>query len=215
MSLVRLLSAGRSLVGLQTPTSRYRMRSKNPLPKFGSDKNPFAAPAPTPATPINDPAPPLPQPARVLTPAEIAAARLKETKVLPASITTAPTVSPSPLTPALKPVEAGPGVVALAFAAVRGWVKRCGQKLKSLPRPWRKSPKPAARTSPPIPRHDQTPVQGELSLDRVRVVRNDLSEADVEIVPAKSPTKMKSEPANPAPVARARGLIETAGTQPG
>jgi hypothetical protein len=32
-------------------------------------------------------------------------------------------------------------------------------------------------------------VQGELSLDRVKVVRNDLSDSDLEIVPAKQPSR--------------------------
>ncbi|HEY2082442.1 MAG TPA: hypothetical protein VGI88_06620, partial [Verrucomicrobiae bacterium] len=38
-----------------------------------------------------------------------------------------------------------------------------------------------------------TPVQGELSLDNIKVMRNDLSETDVEIVP------MKARRPNPTP----------------
>src|SRR5262249_2485535 len=49
-----------------------------------------------------------------------------------------------------------------------------------------------------IPRFSKTPVQGELSLDRVKVVRNDLSEADVEIITAKPAPKPKSDSAAPA-----------------
>src|SRR5262249_235881 len=69
MSLVRLLTAGKSLIGIQEETSRYRMRAKNLLPKFGSDKNPFAAPAPAATSspnlfpapePVVDPAPSAP-----------------------------------------------------------------------------------------------------------------------------------------------------------
>jgi hypothetical protein len=41
---------------------------------------------------------------------------------------------------------------------------------------------------PAIPRFPKPPMQGELSLDRIKVLRNDLSDADLEIVPAKSPT---------------------------
>lgn len=33
----------------------------------------------------------------------------------------------------------------------------------------------------------ERPVQAELSLDRIRVVRNDLSDSDLEIVPARVP----------------------------
>jgi len=40
---------------------------------------------------------------------------------------------------------------------------------------------------PAIPRFAKPPVQGELSLDRIRVVRNDLSDADLEVVPARVP----------------------------
>ena len=41
----------------------------------------------------------------------------------------------------------------------------------------------------------QAPLQVELSLDRVKVVHNDLSDADVEIVPIKSRTSPEAEPA--------------------
>jgi hypothetical protein len=38
---------------------------------------------------------------------------------------------------------------------------------------------------PSIPRFPKLPVQEELSLDRIKVMRNDLSDADLEVVPAK------------------------------
>ena len=41
----------------------------------------------------------------------------------------------------------------------------------------------------------QAPMQAELSLDRVKVVHNDLSDVDVEIVPIKSRTAPEAEPA--------------------
>jgi hypothetical protein len=43
-------------------------------------------------------------------------------------------------------------------------------------------------TNPAIPGFTKPPVQGELSLDRIKVVRNDLSDADLEVIPAKPPT---------------------------
>jgi len=49
---------------------------------------------------------------------------------------------------------------------------------------WR-SPAPAAPSAP-------CPVQSELSLDSVKVVHNDLSDADVEVVPIKSRTADKT-----------------------
>src|SRR5215510_10841154 len=42
MSLMRLLSAGKSLVGVRDNGSRYRMGNPGMLPRFGSQKNPFA-----------------------------------------------------------------------------------------------------------------------------------------------------------------------------
>src|SRR6266568_103429 len=41
MSLARLLSAGKSLVGGMDNTIRYRMGNPGMLPKFGSGRNPF------------------------------------------------------------------------------------------------------------------------------------------------------------------------------
>jgi len=51
---------------------------------------------------------------------------------------------------------------------------------------------------PAIPRFTKPAVQGELSLDRIKVVRNDLSDADLEVVPAKVP----SAAASPGPASR-------------
>ena len=69
---------------------------------------------------------------------------------------------------------------------------------------------------PAIPRFTKPPVQGELSLDRIKVVRNDLSDADLEVVPAKVPTApASSEPAlrtgKEAGVAESRWRGATAG----
>jgi hypothetical protein len=73
------------------------------------------------------------------------------------------------------------GVVAAgAKAAARAL--QLNSKLKPL-FGWAR-PKGGARA---LPRTDAL-VQGELSLDRVKVVRNDLSDSDLEIVPAKKPS---------------------------
>ncbi len=45
----------------------------------------------------------------------------------------------------------------------------------------------------PAPQKAQCPLQAELSLDRVKVVHNDLTDADVEIVPIKSRTMPEPE----------------------
>jgi hypothetical protein len=65
-----------------------------------------------------------------------------------------------------------------AAALLSGWRAKIGGL---LPRPRSKAVKPA------IPRFTKPPVQGELSLDKIKVVRNDLSDADLEVVPAKAP----------------------------
>src|SRR5260370_17800742 len=41
MRMVRLLAAGKSLVGAKDPGIRYRMTDPRALPKFGSARNPF------------------------------------------------------------------------------------------------------------------------------------------------------------------------------
>src|SRR5207249_4653040 len=45
MSLMRLLTTGKTLVDLKNSTGRYHMPGKYLLPKFGAAKNPFATPA--------------------------------------------------------------------------------------------------------------------------------------------------------------------------
>ena len=73
MSLVKLLTAGKSLVGGQDVTSRYKMNKQMRLPKFVSPRNPFA----TEGKPEVAPAPLL-KPAQIMPAAE-------ETKTNPAS----------------------------------------------------------------------------------------------------------------------------------
>jgi len=60
---------------------------------------------------------------------------------------------------------------------------------------------------PAIPRFAKPAVQGELSLDRIKVMRNDLSDADLEVVAARPPVV----PAATAPTPRA--AEEDAGTK--
>jgi hypothetical protein len=175
MSLLRLLTSGRSLVGLKDSVSRYRMREKNPLPKFGSSRNPFLA-----QSGAGDPAPASAavgaQPAGVqMTPAELAAARLKETARLPVM-----TAKPEPEeTPATVPAGG-------LFRRMSGWVRRLNPFLE-----------PAAHRAServmPAPGH-RPAFQAELSLENVQVVRNDLSDADVEIVSAEEAARRKAAP---------------------
>jgi hypothetical protein len=189
MSLGKLLTTGKSLVGLHNSVARYQLR-KGALPKFESSKNPFASrpheepsaasaerepqlpkltPAETAAVSGSAGVPPASAGSPKLTPTEIAAANLKNTQRLPAPI--------APAEVALQksqPVES-----AKPAPVVDNWLKKIN------PLVWLGSRKPAP-AKPAAPRFGKTPVQGELSLDNIKVMRNDLSEADVEIVPMKA-----------------------------
>ena len=80
--------------------------------------------------------------------------------------------------PELKPKPAKPVTAARKPATFRGWVTRIN------PLPLLRRLKPGANKSPK-PRPGRPAVQGELSLEKVKVVRNDLNDADVELMPAR------------------------------
>jgi hypothetical protein len=163
MSLGKLLTTGKSLVGLTNSNSRYHLQT-GALPKFESAKNPFAKGS----TELPEREPQLPK----LTPPEVAAANLKKTQPLPAPAEPV-VVAPSRDSQPAEPVKVAP--------PVDGWLKKIN------PMVWFGNRKPA-EPKPAIPRFGKShaPVQGELSLDNIKVMRNDLSETDVEIVTAKS-----------------------------
>src|SRR5215831_14209221 len=167
MSLLRLLKAGRSLVNPRESASRYRMREGVQLPKFGSDKNPFSARGESQAVPAA-PGANLSESAqpRELSQKEIAAARLKETVRLPVS---------EPLPPETKVSPSVPSTQTRPWWNPWGW----GSADRSPARPARRRPVEPA-------------VQGELSLDQIRVVRNDLSDSDVEIVQPRPAKKTRA-----------------------
>jgi hypothetical protein len=87
--------------------------------------------------------------------------------------------------------------MARLFDRARGWLKdrRAGRKSKSA-----------------IPQFKPALVQAELRLDSVKVVRNDLSDSDLEIVAAKTPKGSATKP-SPGPAegasAPAAGQCET------
>ena len=172
MSLGKLLTTGKSLVGLHDSNARYELR-KGALPKFESAKNPFAAKA------AAEQEPQLPK----LSPEEVAASNLKKTQSLPVLGQPAAKPAADPVAQSA-PVEPAP---AKPSPAVDSWLKKLN------PLVWfanRKSAEPKSA----IPRFnkDKAPVQGELSLDNIKVMRNDLSDADVEIVTAQVPVKARA-----------------------
>jgi hypothetical protein len=177
MSLVRLLKTGKSLTDLRDSTSRYQMRQKLRLPKFGSQKNPFGPAEPGAAsTPIEGIADTVPW---VMSPAEKAAARMKHTMRLPTLPATARAKKASPAVSAPLPRD-----------GIGSWLGRWLTKL--VPSAWRPDGRTIARR--PASGRTRTPVQGELSLNRIRVMRNDLNDADVEVVAAKAAAKPRSRP---------------------
>ena len=168
MSLGKLLTTGKSLVGLSNENSRYHLQ-KGALPKFESARNPFAKAN----AELPEREPQLPK----LTPAEEAAANLKKTERLPVLAALIAVREASVALSRNSPEAQPPQVPVL----VDSWLKKIN------PMAWFGNRKPAEPKSA-IPRFgkSQAAVQGELSLDNIKVMRNDLSETDVEIVPAKS-----------------------------
>ena len=81
--------------------------------------------------------------------------------------------------PELKPKPVKPVTAARKPAAFSGWVTKIN------PLPFLGRLKPGANKSPK-PRPARAAVQGELSLEKVKVVRNDLNDADVELMPART-----------------------------
>jgi hypothetical protein len=180
MSLLRLLAAGKSLVGMSDAETRYRVTSQRLLPQFGAGRNPFssrgkAGPAQLgPSSPEDHGPTSAPQETR-------------RSPALRGEPEAAPRRGPQGVaTPAsCSPKRFGEGLRRRTAALLAGWkMKMMGVLAKRR----RKA------TNPAIPRFTEPPVQGELSLDRIKVVRNDLSDADLEVIPARPPT---------APVTRA------------
>ena len=178
MKFGKLLAAGKSWVGYPE-TGRYQMRGGLHLPKFISPKNPFKQEAV----------------AASVAPSTVAAA-----PAMPASV--APVAAPAPLVtplvaaaPVLTPIPATP-VMPLAPKSWKGraievatlmgkFARSAGEWLKRAlffcldHNPFSAIGRPKLAG---IPRFGKSAVQGELSLDRVKVVRNDLSHADLEVV---------------------------------
>jgi len=183
-------------MGLQNTENRYRMRQRNPLPKLRSNRNPFMARTETSSLPVHEPStgsgtarPQTHEPATQdraslpagpaapqKTPAEVAAAALKKTVPLPETASRSRAAG--------KGSRTAPTVAALT--GIASWVRKANPFVR------RSSLNPVSNAA--APEGIRPAVQGELSLDRIKVVRNDLNDADVEIVPAKAAVKPKPEP---------------------
>lgn len=170
MSLGKLLTAGKSLVGGPDVTSRYQMNKQMRLPKFVSPRNPFATEGKTEVAPAQS---------------------LKPAQDSPAA--EGPTVRP-----ARRELSKRVALVARLVVAMQ----RTGEWLGKA-NPFSRVAKSAGPKKSAIPCFTKLPVQSELCLDKVHVVRNDLSDADLEVVLA-APSGVK-------PSLATAGQYETAG----
>lgn len=161
MKLGKLLAAGKSVMNGRKEVS-YRASKQVYLPKFGPASNPFKSPAEEPAAE----APPKET-------GQVSEARPTRLAVSGAPAATMSQASPAPSRPP-------------AFSPVSG---------KKTAVPWASRLNPASifrgrtsgnKSADSSLRGQKQPTQTELSLDSVKVLHNDLTDVDVEIVPIKS-----------------------------
>src|ERR1035438_942165 len=162
MSLLQLLTTGKSLVGLKDSEPRYRMTHERMFPQFGPARNPFCTTekpdaargeacgrterAPASSQPKADKASPLPAHGPACVPG--AAASKSPALVLSSGHH-----------------NAADGLTSRAAALRTKWT----EKLRSL------LPRPVGKTVRlTLPAAARPHVQGELALEKIKVVRNDL-----------------------------------------
>jgi len=156
--LLRLLTTGKSLVGLKDDGNRYRLPRHRQLPKFGVTPNPFQRPG------EGEKMQPMPETGKL--DGQGASAKQPAAGKLPGIVGKPVTWT----TKSLSSVNSAAGKVAEAqaprptLARIGSWFGREGKRGPS--------------NGVPV----QGPVQYELSLDRVQVVRNDLNDTDLELV---------------------------------
>lgn len=184
MSLLKFLTAGRSFVGGNGEGGRYRLPCRRVLPKFAAKPNPFRATSlPETARPTEGGQASLgffpvaaeePQPE---------SAPIQHETVAPAASAEAPANVESAASVAAPSAVSAPSAPAAAAGEKRpSWLAVRGERLAK----WWRSGGRSAR--PAIPRFERPAVQGELRLESVKVVRNDLSDSDLEVVKAKPAT---------------------------
>jgi hypothetical protein len=182
MSLLQLLTAGNSLVGGKDHAGRYHEKHPRSIPKFGGKKNPFRATA----RPEGE------EKAEVRNPkSEVQGLRSEAGRPTRLRFATARQESE---------VLGRKGIGwAGVWAGVAEWMGRVGSGV------WKRWPgRKTVQAAKPAPEFTKSLLQTELSLDKVKVVRNDLSDSDLEVVPA---GRQESRPpaANGARVAGTNG----------
>jgi len=182
MKLGTLLAAGKSLALGRRGESPYRAKKEFYLPKFGSRKNTFAS--------AN-------RPGGAIPPVDAAAAPVKTPiTVVAAKTQKLPTFSPAPRAAnhQARAIEKAARPIQKPRRSL-GWIHKLN--------PFGSETAFSARGE----KNPKTPVQAELSLDAVKVLRNDLSDVDVEIVPLKSRPRGNAEEPGGEPVKKSWGLL--------
>jgi hypothetical protein len=184
MSLLRLLSAGKSLMGVKDADSPYRMTTQNLLPKFGSAKNPFAPTPksePPPYLPDAVPAPASESPSSE--PAHLETIPLFEAKTAQAATRARVTAADPAMIPPKEPAQ--PAKQADVFTTVVSTKKpvvRAKWAAKINPISYLLRGRSSAK-KPVNSKTAKSPVQTELSLEKVKVIRNELHDSDLELIP--------------------------------
>jgi hypothetical protein len=170
MKLGKLLAAGKSFFGAD-PMAAYRLNKRACLPKFNEGRNPFAGKSPAPAAEKTAPTSPT-SPTAVT-----AAVKSAEIAVAPK----VPALAPAPRY--ARPPKAVKDVAPVLDKTIKpGWATRLN--------PFRAPEADSAAARPAV--------QPEFSLDSVKVVHNDLADADVEIVPVKAHAEVAAPMLPPA-----------------
>ncbi len=189
MSLLRLLTTGKSWVEVRSNESRYRLTNQRLLPRFGPTRNPFQS---------NHPSEPAPVAAQVSgDKGGSGPFRQESANVNTGCVTPATVPGPAQERAASSNADGRSFLKALRVTATALLGDYKSRLTAIFGRGRVQGPKLA------IPRFAKPAVQGELSLDRIIVVRNDLSDADLEVVPAKA----VSAPATAAPALRTEDTI--------
>ncbi len=173
MSLVRLLKTGNSLTSVKDTASPYRVTRQRLLPRFGPTKNPFSSTenlvsAQTRPPSQEDRGGDFTSEDRRSNPGPSS----KPAAVIPSA------VRDRVFSTRMSKQGRKEALRLRVIALLSRWMAKVGG-LVGFPRG--KTVKPA------VLRFTKQPVQPELSLDAVKVARNDLSDADLEVVLARQP----------------------------
>ncbi len=177
MKLGKLLAAGKSVKSQHVAVS-YRSNKQVYLPKFGAEKNPFKAEAAPIEAAAADAVVATPSVPKEGSKSATARADFGATAEVHAFKAIAPAPAPKAAKPAVAPAPKTKS--APAPKKTPDWVYKFNPASlfrgghKAAAKPFAGSAKTIAAT------------QAELSLDSVKVVHNDLSDVDVEVVPMKS-----------------------------